>query len=1149
MTIPACTFTHLHVHTEYSLLDGISTIPALVARAAELGMDALAITDHGAMYGAVDFYSECKDQGIKPIIGCEVYTTDRPLDERAPDTREHTYHATLLCQNNQGYSNLVKLVTKAHLEGFYYKPRIDLQSLAEKSDGLICLSGCPSGQLQRAIASDQDLSRARQVAETHRDIFGDRYWLEIQKHQHVANLAKINAGLLRLSKDTGIPIVATNDGHYTLKEDAMTHNLFMAMQTQDRLDNDERLTLEDASYYLKSPAEMTGLFPELPEALDVAVEIGQGCNVQLDFDRKRLPNFPKPQGLTSDQYLKQLCEEGFAKKCPPHDPVYRQRLDYELEVVQQTQFADYFLIVWDIIKFARDHNIQLTVRGSAAASLVLYCLDITPADPIHYSLVFERFLNLERREMPDVDMDFQDNRRDEVIRYVVDRYGTERVAQIGTFNRYGVKSVLKGAARVMGLDQNISNRLSRLAPNRATSVADAIKSNPDLDRMGRENETVAKVLHDTQGLEGIINHTGSHPAGVVISSEPLDLIAPLQRGTTVRASGESDDNGLAITQYSMDPIAKLGLLKMDFLGLTSLTILDQAMLLAKDGPTDLDDIPLDDKAVYDLMSTGNTSMVFQLESNGMQRYIKELKPTSISDIAAMIALYRPGPMDNIDRFIRSKHGLEKTTFPHPSMEKLLEETYGVIVYQDQVLQILQSFAGYTMGAADIVRKAMGKKIPKLMQDERNRFVQKAQEMGHTERTATEIFDIIEPFAGYAFNKAHSVSYGLITYWTAWYKAHYPAEYMTAALNCRLGERDKYLNVIEECRRMRLNLVPPDVSRSDSLSKPTGPREITLGLTSINGIGPEPANHIKNATAADGPFESMTDFCRRGPRMQTKAVEALIKSGATDSLGHRPMLLKNADAIAGMLNSNAEARNIGQLSMFDTPDETDNDWLDTSHVTANDETLMRWEREALNTTITVDPTAVLKGLARPSDIMRTADLDEYMNDHTKADNPWLAGVVQEIKTLKARDGRQYTVISMALADATMEVRVWDDRLRQRVSDIQPHTPIRTTGVLADNDGSYRLSADNIVNLNQPARQDVTVRIASTGDHMIDRKRFQKVMRLILAHPGDDDVTLEVTDHREEAIATLQVATIQTDGTHQALRDALNRLNGVSTVEPD
>ena len=1149
MKIPQCTFTHLHVHTEYSLLDGISAIPKLVARAAELGMDALAITDHGAMYGAVDFYSECKEQNIKPIIGCEMYVTDRPLAERAPTTRERTYHATILCQDNEGYSNLVKLVTKSHLEGFYYRPRIDLESLAERSSGLICLSGCPSGQLQKALGPEGNASEARRIAETYRDIFGERYWLEIQKHDHVPGLAEINHNLVKLAKDTGIGIVATNDGHYTLQEDATAHSLFMAMQTQDRLDNDERLTLEDRSYYLKSANEMTALFPELPEALDNAVEIGKQCKVELDFGRKRLPTFPRPDGLSSDEYLRRLCEEGFARKCPPDDQTYRKRLEYELDVVRETEFADYFLIVWDIIKFARERRIQLTVRGSAAASLVLYCLDITPADPIKYTLVFERFLNLERREMPDVDMDFQDNRRDEVIKYVVERYGHERVAQIGTFNRYGVKSVLRAAGRVVGLEQRVSERMSKLAPGRATSVEDAVAANPELAEMGRKDKKVAQVLRETQGLEGIVNHTGSHPAGVVISSEALDEVAPLQKGTTTRASGETDGGSLAITQYSMDPIAKLGLLKMDFLGLTNLTVLDEAMRLATEGPRDLEEIPLDDPSVFDLMGTGHTSMVFQLESNGMQRYIRDLKPTTISDIAAMIALYRPGPMDNIDRFIRSKHGLEKSTFPHPSMEELLRETYGVIVYQDQVLQILQNFAGYTMGEADIVRKAMGKKIPKLMQDERNRFVDKAQEMGHTAGTATEIFDIIEPFAGYAFNKAHSVSYGLITYWTAWYKVHYPAEYMAAALNCRQGDRDKYLAALAECRRMGLKVEPPSVNVSDGRSRPEGPRTVRLGLTAVAGLGDEPGGAIAETRQRDGQFESVTDFCRRGPKMHAKTVSALIKSGGMDALGDRATMLANADTIAGMLNNSADARVSGQLAMLD--DDESDDWLkDSGRVAkADTETLMQWEREALGTTVSWDPTELLKGLARQSDLMHTADVQAFMEDHTRTETPWLAGIVQDTKTLRARDQKEYTVMNVGLADGVIEVRIWDDRVRNRVGTPEPHTPIRATGVLSETDGGYRLNAERVVNLREPVQQEMAIRMQATGNPAIDRGRFQRVMKLLITHPGQDDVRLEVTSRGGLELATLDIATVRTDGAHGGLRDRLNRLAGIEVVERD
>ena len=1143
-------FVHLHVHTEYSLLDGISKIPSLVARTAELEMDAIAITDHGAMYGAIDFYSECQEQGVKPIIGCELYVTTRPIGERTPEAREQTYHATVLCQDSQGYENLTQLVTTAHLDGQYYRPRVDRDTLAQRSGGLIMLSGCPSGELQRHLGPDGDPAKAREIIGWHREVFGERYFLEIQRHEGVPNLEAINTDLIRLSEESGLPLVATNDSHYTAPDDHRSHDLYMAMQTQEKTSDENRLMFKDHSYYVMSAAEMRRRFNDIERAVDITGEIAQQCKVKLDFTRKRLPQFPRPEGQSADDYLRDLCEEGFSRRCASAGREYRERLEYELNVIEETEFAEYFLIVWDIIRFAREEKILLGVRGSAAASLVLYCLDITVADPISHNLVFERFLNKERKEMPDIDMDFQSDRRDDVMRYVVERYGHRNVAQIMTFSRYGVKSALKAAGRAMGLSQSVRETVAKAAPDRAATIADAIESNPELRKMGEQDPKVADLLRDAQGLEGIVSHTSSHPAGVVISSEPLDQITPLQQGTPISGKDGGDDTPIAITQYAMDPIAKLGLLKMDFLALTNLTVLDQTMKTLADGPEDVNDIPLDDGDVYELLSSGNTKGVFQLESDEMQRYIRDLRPNSIGDISAMIALYRPGPMDNIDRFIRSKHGLEKITFPHSSMQDLLAETYGVIVYQDQVLQILQSFAGYSMGAADIVRKAMGKKIPKLMQDERDRFVEKAGEMGHEPAIATEIFDIIEPFAGYAFNKAHSVSYALISYWTAWFKRHHPAAYMTATINCRLARsRNDYRKAIAQARDMRLQVLMPGVNQAEAKATMEGDQAIRLGLSCVAGLPEQIAEAITQERERGGNFESVNDFCSRAPRMTAKCLEMLIKAGALDELEERATLNHNSKGIADLINDEAEARTRGQISMFGASESGQAEWLELKSppAPADQKTVAQWEREALGTTVSWHPAEMLKGRTRPGDITTISDLEAHLEDHNKGATMTVLGFIAGKETRKARGGREVMAIETSLLDGTIEISLWDEALRRAAEGWQGQTGVRATGVATATDRGIRLNADTIRDIEDSGTGEVRITMEATGDWRTDEARLRRMVRIVTEHPGADAVYLTVQDRQGHATTTMELNAVQCESSDDEMKQRLREAPGVLALE--
>ena len=1103
MTSP--NFTHLHVHSEFSMLDAISPIPQMVTRARDLGMNALAITDHGAMYGAVSFYSECKEQGINPIIGCEVYVAhgnhlDRGAAERSPA------HLTLLSQTDEGYHNLIRLVTKANLDGFYYRPRVDLDLLSQHQAGIVCLSACPSGALQRAL-KDDNAQRAAQIASQYRDVFGDRYFLEIQRHQGVPDLERINTQLVALARETGIPLVATSDSHYVMPEQHEIHQVYTAIQTDSDPEEADGIQFQDRSYHLAAPDEMAAWFPDLPEALDNAYQIGQSCHADIGIGQKRLPEFPVPGDGDAQQYLTDQCMQGFYRRCPD-DPVYRQRLEYELGVVRQTQFADYFLIVWDIIHHARQEGIKYSVRGSAAASLVLYCLDITNADPMAHRLVFERFLNPERKEMPDIDIDFQDDRRDEIIRYTTARYGSSHVAQIVTFNRYGAKSVVRAVARVRHAPYGRADELAQAIPTKSPNIAHALANNPRLSEMTKADPQLASIIREAQGLEGTVHHTGQHPAGIVIAAQPVAEVTPLQRATET-PSGQPDAPHL--TQYGMDDIAKLGLLKMDFLSLTNLTILDQVQQMVPHGPQSLADIPLDDPETYRLLSAGHTSTVFQLESSGMQRHIKNLKPSDLGDISAMIALYRPGPMEHIDRFIGSKHGRVPPTYPHPSMKEILDETYGVIVYQDQVLQILQAFAGYSMGEADVVRKAMGKKIPSLMQAERERFLEFANRQGQPPEVARQVFDTIEPFAGYAFNKAHSISYALISYWTAWYKAHHTAAYMTAVINCRRGDNQKVHQAVAECQRLDVRVLNPCINASQHQASAEGPHAIRLGLQAIHGLTEASAQAIIASHTAGGSYQDLTDFCKRAPRLPVKQLEMLIKAGTLDQLAPREHCLQFLNEITSAIDQEANTRESGQINLFDlgSPHSLDHHFLHytPSNAPPDSAAMARMETEALGMPLSRHLNDFLSRIAGPN-ATTSAELLTQREDGAQVT---IAGIAQDIQRRTTREGKPFLTVELQLTDSAVEVMVWNDVLTQTEPIWIAHAPLIVSGKLSHRDQGPSVSAATARTI-EPGQElpddPIDIHIVETDDTIADDAKLQKAIMTTLKYPGNDSVYINI-----------------------------------------
>ena len=1053
-------FTHLHTHTEYSMLDGISRIPALVNRTRELGMDAMSITDHGTLYGVVDFYSECKEAGIKPIIGCELYVAHGSRRDRASGERNAYNHLVLIAKDNTGYRNLLQLVTRSNLEGFHYKPRIDKELMEQYRQGLICLSGCPSAEVPKLLAAG-NYDAAKQQVGWYREIFGENYFLELQQHAHIEQLPRINDGLLRLHRETRIPLLVTNDAHYVHQSDYQYQDVYICIQTGTNVLDDKRLRMEDSSYYIKSPAEMAALFPDYPQAVDITGEVAQQCNVSLGFGQMHLPRYPTPNDEDADSYLRRICWDGFNQRYGHNNDAARARMEYELEVVRQTSFANYFLVVWDIISFVRRQQILFGVRGSAAASVVLYCLGITDIDPLAYNLVFERFLNFERKEMPDIDMDFQDDRRDEVLRYVIDRYGSDRVAQIITFGTMGAKAALRDVGRGLGMSYGDVDRIARMVPAKSRTIADAMVANPELEQTYRSDAAIQQLVDNAQALEGIVHHVSTHAAGVLICDEPLVDTVPLQR------PARGDENSpVMMTQYSMDPVAKLGLLKMDFLGLTNLTILDRTIKLLDEERgirIDLSRLRLDDPETYELLGTGNTTDLFQLESAGMQRYIRELKPSNLGDIAAMIALYRPGPMEHIDRFIRSKHGREQVSYPHPSMQELLDETYGVIVYQDQVLHVLQNFAGYSLGEADTVRKAMGKKIPELMAEERQRFISGAVRQGYAEHMGAEIFSLIEPFAGYAFNKAHSVSYGLISYWTAYFKTHHPLEYMASVLNCRLDHGDRYVASINECNRMGIGIRLPDINSSgvDYTTDKTGGRTdnaLRVGLAAVKSVGEGGVKPIVAERAAKGPYASIADFCRRVDvsGLNRRTLEALARAGAFDDLAPRAVVVGGLDRIWNLAQQETRNRNSGQFGMFG--EELDSSAggalleLDTAQPDYTDQEKAEMEREYLGFAVSYDPLRALAA-ANPADAYNYIDqLDEDMLSGTVT----LLGHITGVAERYTRDNRKFLRVDLALVGGTVETMVWPDSLEKTALVWQPGNTARVTGRLQIRGDGYSLA---------------------------------------------------------------------------------------------
>ena len=982
-------FAHLHVHTEYSLLDGSNKIQEYVSRVKELGMNSAAITDHGVMYGVIEFYRAAKAAGIKPILGCEVYVAPGSRFEKMPGTTEDRYyHLVLLAENQIGYQNLMKIVSKAFVEGYYYKPRVDLELLREYHEGIIALSACLAGEVQKNLQRGM-YQEAFAAAKRYEDIFGKgNFFLELQDHG-LAEQAMVNQELLRLSRESGIELVATNDVHYTYAEDEKAHDILLCIQTGKKLDDEDRMRYEGGQYYVKSEEEMRALFPYASEAIENTQKIAERCHVEIEFGVTKLPKYDVPEGYTSWEYLNQLCFEGLKKHYGTSEEEPKQelkdRLNYELGVIQTMGYVDYFLIVWDFIKYAKDHDIMVGPgRGSAAGSIVAYCLGITSIDPIKYQLLFERFLNPERVSMPDIDIDFCFERRQEVIDYVVRKYGADRVAQIVTFGTLQAKGVIRDVGRVMDLPYAFVDGIAKMVPQELNMTLDkALQMNPELKTLYETDEKVKTLIDMSKRLEGLPRHSSMHAAGVVICQKSVDEYVPLSLGS----------DGSVTTQFTMTTLEELGLLKMDFLGLRTLTVIQNAVQLVEKntGKTiDMERLDYSDKAVLDSIGTGKTDGVFQLESGGMKNFMKELKPQSLEDVIAGISLYRPGPMEFIPQYIKGKNNPSSITYECPQLRPILAPTYGCIVYQEQVMQIVRDLAGYTLGRSDLVRRAMSKKKGDVMQRERQNFVYGNPEEGVPgciangidEKIANQIYDEMIDFAKYAFNKSHAAAYAVVAYQTAYLKFYHPVEFMAALMTSVIDNPGKVAEYIDTCRQMGIGILPPDINVGEGRFSVDG-GNIRYGLAAIKSIGRPVIDAIVTEREQNGPFKHLKDFIERlsGKEVNKRTIESFIKAGALDSLGGtRKQFMMIYVRILDQVNQEKKYSMTGQLSLFDVVGDEQKKEFEIPLPNVGEyekETLLAFEKEVLGIYISGHPMQEYETKWRKSITATTADfqLDE------------------------------------------------------------------------------------------------------------------------------------------------------------------------------
>ena len=1098
-------FTHLHVHTEYSLLDGASKIPELVAYAKELGMDSLAITDHGVMYGAVEFYQECTKAGIKPIIGCEVYLAKGSHLDMTEKTR---YHLILLAENDIGYHNLMRIVSKGQLEGFYYKPRVDKDILRTYSEGIICLSACIAGEVPRLINSG-NMDGARRCVQEYIDIFGkDNYFLEIQNHD-IPEEKTAAEGLRQLAQEFGIGLVATNDLHYVRREDAEAQDVLLCIQTTSNVDDPGRMRFPNDSFYLKSAEEMAELFGGYPEALENTCRIADRCNVKLEFGHLLLPEFPVPEGFDAVSYLRHLCEEALPERYEVVDETVRKRLDFELDIINTMGYACYFLIVWDFINYCRSHDIPVGPgRGSAAGSIVAYLLRITNIEPLRYHLLFERFLNPERVSMPDIDTDFCYVKRNQVLDYVVRRYGQERVSQIITFGTLQARAAVRDVGKALGMSYTSVDEVAKMIPRELGITLDkALKSSNDFKRAYESRPEVKKLVDLARSVEGLPRNAGTHAAGVIIAPRDLRDYVPLQQGS---------DSGV-ITQYDKNKVEELGLLKMDFLGLRTLTVIGDCIQFIKETTgeiVDIDNIPLHDKETCEMLCRGETACVFQLESAGITKLVMDLAPESFEDLIPLVALYRPGPLGTgmAEDFIAGRHGQRTAEVLHPLMEPILGDTYGVILYQEQVMQITSALAGFTLGQADILRRAMGKKKAKELDSMRASFIEGAKRLHDIpEELSDRIFSLLQHFAGYGFNKSHSVAYALVAYETAYLKAHWRAQYYAAFLNSVIGDGDKLSWYISVCKNDNIKILAPDVNESGRDFTVLPNKTIRFGLAGIKSTGGAAVEAIISARSEDGPFTSLTDFCCRvNMRVVNKrVVENLIKSGAMDSFGaRRSQLLAVLDHAIDLGAACQRDRANGQLGLFGDDQTFGMEEIKLPQRTEiPKQTLLQYEKELLGFYVTDHPLSEYKEV-----MQRFMPLHQFIGETQVQDNQFVrvAGIISScnIKTTKSGD----TMALLTLEDFTgrFPVIIFPKNYQACIRDVFEDNVVSIEGRFSVDERESKIIAMSVHSLSSKPPKELMLRIEA---HLENPLVQRELMQLFQKYKGEDVVYLKLMGSRK------------------------------------
>jgi DNA polymerase-3 subunit alpha len=1052
-------FTHLHTHSHYSLLDGLPKIPELLDYVKELGMDSVALTDHGVLYGAIEFYKEAKARGIKPIIGCEVYVAQESRTQKRPNIDSKSYHMILLVKNKKGYENLVKLVTAAHLEGFYYKPRIDEEILEKHSEGLIGTSACLNGKIPKLILSNKH-EEAEALAKKYENWFGKgNFYLELQYHKNIAEQQTLNKKLIELSKKTDIPLIATNDIHYLRPEDAEAQDILMLINTGADPNNAERLTLKNDDFSMLNPEKMAEIFKDIPEALENTQKIVDACQFEFELGKTQLPHFPVPENKTPEQYLTELCQEGLRKKFGSEiSSAMTDRMNYELSVINKTGFASYILIVQDFVNWAKNNRIVVGPgRGSAGGSLICYITGITNVDPLKHNLLFERFLNPERISMPDIDMDFTDRRRDEVIKYVAKKYGQDHVAQIITFGTMAARAVIRDVGRALQYPYNYCDTLAKMIPfgMDLSETMDKVSEFRDLYKIDPQGK---RLIDLAKKLEGVARHASTHACGVVISASKLTDSVPLQHPT-------ADDENI-VTQYEMNAIEDIGLLKMDFLGLKNLTIIEDTLAriyVVRNEKIEIDKIPFDDKKTFRLLQDALTTSVFQLESDGLKRFLKELKPTEFEDIVAMVALYRPGPMQFIPDYIERKHGKQKIEYIHPKLEPILKKTQGIMIYQEQLMKLAQEIAGFTLGEADVLRKAVGKKIKSLLDTQEKKFIEGCVKNGTSKRIAEELWQWILPFAAYGFNLSHSVAYATISYQTAYLKAHYPVEFMASVLTSEKTDVDRIALLIEECRKMDIEVMPPNINESlKNFTVVPGQNKIRFGLLAIKNVGANIIDAIvaerKSPKGDPRPFKSIGDFVNRvqSKDLNKKSMEAMIKAGVFDEFAERNQLLQNLEKLLEIARENQKSKSNGQIGLFASAPTLNNSEIKMEPATAA-RLLERlaWEKELLGLYVSSHPLNNFKKIFEK----KTTAISKI--DRTMVNKKILiGGLINNIKKIVTKNGKPMLFIKFEDLTAKTEIVVFPNLLERNPAALQENKVVFFAGRVDNRNGEIKIVADDV-----------------------------------------------------------------------------------------